>query len=315
MVKLQQSANIILNKCLKVKKGESVLIITDNNRINLAHILLKQAQKLTKAKLINIPIGERNGEEPPKYAAREMKIHDVILILTTRSLTHTKASRDALKTRARIASMPGITKEMLERAIDVNYKELEKQTKKIKQLLDKGKQVRITTKKGTNIKFSIKGRKAEGSAGILKEKGTLGNLPAGESFLAPLEKTANGKYIIDGSVLNFKIKDPITIEVKNGYAINIKGKKEAKILKKVLQDVKDKNAYNIAELGIGTNPKAKITGNVLEDEKAKGTCHLALGNNIGFGGKVDVPVHIDGVLLKPTIFIDGKVIIKDGKII
>ncbi len=90
---------------------------------------------------------------------------------------------------------------------------------------------------------------------------------------------------------------------------------EAKLLNEILEKVKNKKAYNIAELGIGTNPKAVITGSTLEDEKVKGTCHLALGNNIGFGGKIDVPVHIDGVIKKPTIFIDAKVIIKDGKLI
>jgi leucyl aminopeptidase (aminopeptidase T) len=315
MVKLQQAANIILKTCMGIKKGESVLIITDKNRIDIAHVLFKQAQKLTKVKLLNIPIGSRSGEEPPEYVENEMLKHNVILILTTKSLTHTKATRNAAKKGARIASMPGITKEMLERAIDVDYKEMEKQTEKMKQLLNKGTKVKITTKKGTNIKFSIKGRKAKGSAGILSKKRALGNLPAGESFLAPVENTANGKIIIDGSILNLKIKNKITIKVKNGYAENIKGKFEAKLLNEILEKVKNKKAYNIAELGIGTNPKAIVTGNTLEDEKVKGTCHLALGNNIGFGGKTDVPVHIDGVIKKPTIFIDGKVIIKDGKLL
>ncbi len=199
--------------------------------------------------------------------------------------------------------------------IDLDYNEMEKLTKKLKQILDKGKQVKITAKTGTNLTFSIKGRKTEAAGSPIKTKGRIGNLPAGEAYIAPLEGTANGKYIIDGSVLKSKIKDPITIEVKDGFAINIKGKKEAKLLREILEDVKDKNAFNIAELGIGTNPKAIITGNTLEDEKVKGTCHLALGNNIGFGGKIDVPVHIDGVIKKPTIFIDAKVIIKDGKLI
>jgi leucyl aminopeptidase (aminopeptidase T) len=315
MTTLTKSANIILKECLQVKNDESVLIITDKNRIELAQILLKQAQKLTKVKLLNIQIGERPGEEPPEYAAKEMIKHNVILILTTKSITHTKAARRAAKKVARIASMPGITKEMLERAIDVNYKEMEKLTEKLKQLLNKGNEVIIKTKKGTNIKFSIKGRKTEGSAGILNKRGVLGNLPSGEAFLAPVENTANGTIVIDGSILNLKIKNNITIKVKNGYAETIKGDFEAKLLKEILEKVKNKKAYNLAELGIGTNPKAIVTGNVLEDEKAKGTCHLALGNNKGFGGKTEVPVHIDGIILKPTIYIDGKVIIKDGKII
>ncbi|MBW2965577.1 aminopeptidase [Candidatus Woesearchaeota archaeon] len=313
MARLTKAIKTILNNCMQIKKGESVLIITDNNKIDLAESLLKEAHKITKANLINIPIGERHGEEPSKNIAEEMKRYDAILILTTYSLTHTKASRDAAKKGARIASMPGVTEEMMKRAIDVDYKEIERQTKRLKEILDKGNDVRVTTKKGTDLSFSIKGRKAEYWEGI--KKGMIKNLPTGESFLAPVEGTANGRFVIDGSVLSFKIENPITVEVKNGFATNIKGGNEADLLRKVLENVKDKNAFNIAEFGIGTNPKAKITGNVLEDEKVKGTCHLAFGNNVGFGGKTDVPIHIDGIILKPTIFVDGKIIIKDGKLI
>ncbi len=315
MATLTQAANTVLKECMQVKKEESVLIITDSNRKELAQVILEQAQKLAKTKLLSIQIGERSGEEPLEDAGDEMVKHDVILILTTKSLTHTKAARRAAKKGARIASMPGITKEMLERSVDVDYKEMEKQTEKMKQILNNGKEAVIKTKKGTNIKFSIEKRKAEGSAGILNKKGALGNLPAGEAFLAPVENTANGKIIIDGSILNLKIKNPITIKVKDGYAETIEGKFEARLLKETLEKVRNKKAYNIAELGIGTNPKAIVTGSTLEDEKVKGTCHLAFGNNKGFGGKIEVPVHIDGIILRPTIFIDGKVMMKDGKIL
>jgi len=312
MSRLTKAIKTILNDCMKIK-DEKVLIITDNNRISVAEQLLKEAQKITEAKLINIPIGTRHGEEPPEYVRKEMLKNKAILILTSFSLTHTKASRDAAKKGAKIASMPGATEDMIKRTIDINYKEIENQTKKLKKVLDRGKNVRITTKRGTDLRFSIKGRKAECWDGI--KKGMIKNLPTGESFLAPIEGSANGKFVIDGSVLNLKIKNPITIEVKDGFAESIKGKKEAKILREILERLRNKNAYNIAEFGIGANEKAKITGNVLEDEKVKGTCHIALGNNIGFGGKINVSIHVDGIILKPTIFIDEKIIIKDGKLL
>jgi len=74
-----------------------------------------------------------------------------------------------------------------------------------------------------------------------------------------------------------------------------------------------KLACNIAELGIGTNDQAILSGRVLEDEKVMGTVHIALGNNFGFGGTCQVPMHLDGILLSPTLTIDGQVVIKDGK--
>ena len=102
--------------------------------------------------------------------------------------------------------------------------------------------------------------------------------------------------------------------VKDGYATNIIGNRQAKELKQTLDNINNKNAFNIAELGIGTNPKAIITGNILEDEKVLGTAHIAFGKNSSFGGKVDVPIHIDGVFNKPTIYVDKKLIIDDGKL-
>ena len=315
MLKLIQAADIILKECLQVKKQEKVLIITDKNKLDIADILLKQAEKISNAKLIQIPVGKIHGQEPPAEAANEMKDYDVILIPTTMSLTHTKASRNAAEQGARIASMPGINKEMMQRAINLDYEEMARTTNKIKEILDKGKQAKITTQAGTDITFSIDKRKAVAGTGLLREKGLIGNLPAGEAYIAPIEGTVDGKIIVDGSIINKKIENPITIIIENGFAVRIDGNKEADELTEFLTNVKDKNAYNLAELGIGTNEKAIVTGNILEDEKAKGTCHLALGNNIGFGGKTDVPVHIDGIILSPTIFIDGKVIIKDGKLL
>ncbi|MBW2981407.1 aminopeptidase [Candidatus Woesearchaeota archaeon] len=314
MSDLKTAARVILKDCLKIKKREKVLIITNPHKLDFVHVLLKEAQKITEAKLITIPVARRSGEEPPKYVARKMKLYDIILILTAYSLTHTKASRDAAKAGARIASMPGITEDMMKRAIDINYKLLENQTKKLKKLMEKGKEVRVISNAGTDIRFSIKGRLAETCSGIIRRR-MIKNLPAGEVFIAPVEGTADGVYKIDGSILRRKIKTKITVIVKEGYAVKIRGGREAKALRETLKDVKDLKAYNIAELGIGINPKAKITGNTLEDEKVKGTCHLAFGNNVGFGGKVNVPVHIDGIIKKPSIFIDGKIIIKDGKFI
>ena len=71
---------------------------------------------------------------------------------------------------------------------------------------------------------------------------------------------------------------------------------------------------NIAELGIGTNEKAIVTGVVLEDEKAMGTVHVALGDNASMGGTVHAPIHLDGVVLKPTLMVDETVILEAGKL-
>ncbi|MBI2207919.1 aminopeptidase [Candidatus Woesearchaeota archaeon] len=306
--------NIILKKCLDLKRNESVLIVTDSKLYHLAKEFFYQATKITKkVKLATIPIPKVNGTEPQKGIAKEMLKYDVEILITTKSLSHTNARIKASKKGVRIVIMPGITKQILERTIGIDYKKLEKLHKKLADIMDKGKKAAITTKLGTKLVFSIKGRKAYGrDTGLFTKKGAFGNLPTGEIFIAPVEKTANGVYIVDASFAGVgKLKNPLKLYVKNGYVNKIEGK-DAKKLKNLLNPL-GKKARNIAEFGIGTNNKAMITGNILEDEKAIGTCHIALGNNIGFGGKVSVQLHLDGIIKNPTILIDNKKIMDNGK--
>ena len=309
-----KSVNIVFKKCLALKKNEKVLIITDSKLYDISKLFYNVAKKTTKTiKIIKIPIPKVSGTEPSKEVAKEMLNYDIELLITTKSLSHTKARKNACKNGARIASMPGITKDMIKRTIDINYNQLIKNNKKIADILDKGKKIRLKTKLGTDLEFSINGRKAYGrESGIYDKKGKWGNLPEGEIFIAPVEGTANGVYVVDASFASIgKLKNPIKLFVKNGYAIKIIGK-NAKKLENLLNSV-GKEARNMAEFGIGTNEKAKVTGKVLEDEKVKGTCHIALGNNDGFGGKVNVQLHLDGVIRKPTIFVDDKKIMENGK--
>ena len=72
---------------------------------------------------------------------------------------------------------------------------------------------------------------------------------------------------------------------------------------------------SLAELGIGTNPAATLTGNVLEDEKAIGTIHLAFGSSAGMGGVNVASVHIDCVVLHPTVELDGERVLDDGRLL
>lgn len=313
MGELKQATLIILNTCMQAKEGESVLIITDKNKKEIADSLVNASKELSlKPTLIEIPELKINGQEPPESTAQAMKQFDICILVTSKSLTHTKARRNACKADSRIATMPNATVEMIKRTIPINYQELQERNTKLVKLLEKTEIVKITTQKGTDITMNIKGRDIHGiNDGLYTQKGQYGNLPCGEVCLAPIEGTTNGKFIVDASMGTGKLPSPLTIEVKNGFAISITGEHAQKI-KDMFKDL-PKEAYNIAELGIGTNPNAKITGNVLEDEKVLGTAHIALGNNKSFGGDVDVPIHIDGIFRAPTIYLDNKMIIEQGK--
>lgn len=311
-MQLDKSCRIILSQCMNMKSNESCLIVTDSKLKNIGKILHKNALKITKkSKIIFTSIPKNHGTEPPSNIAKEMLKHYVVLLATTKSLSHTRARKNATNKGARIASMPGITADMMKRALNVDFNKIKNINKRlINQLKNKNK-IKIMTKKGTNIEFYTKGRKWIEDDGIYTKKGAFGNLPAGEIFIAPLENKTKGRIIVDASIGGIgKVDKNIEIIVKDGFITNVIGGKTANQFKKLL---KSKLYKNIAELGIGTNYKAKITGNVLEDEKAAGTCHVAFGNNRHFGGKIDVPFHVDVVIKNPTIYADGVAVIKDGK--
>jgi leucyl aminopeptidase (aminopeptidase T) len=160
--------------------------------------------------------------------------------------------------------------------------------------------------------MSIAGMKSEADGGILTKPGSFGNLPAGETMLAPVEGTTNGIFIVEGAFASIPTDKPINVTVNDGMATSISGGKAAVELDTTVNRIGDK-ARNIAELGIGTNPKADPNGSVLEAEKAYGTVHIALGNNMSYGGTVNVPFHSDGIILSPTLTIDNQVILKNGE--
>lgn len=311
--KLKQAVQISLNQSLDVKEGEKVLVIADDNTREIGDLFLEEAKKITFAEMIIIPAAKVHGEEPSDEAADKMLNYDVIIAATTKSLTHTNSLKAACEIRARAATLPGITEEILERAIPVDYEKMAGDTHKLKDLLDKGKEARVVSDNRTDIIFSIEGREAKAGTGVIRTKGDKGNLPAGEAYIAPVEGSAEGKFVIDGSVLDMRVSTPITVLVEKGHGVRITGGREADMLREELDKLSHKDAYNIAELGIGTNPKARITGKVLEDEKVKGTAHIALGKNSGFGGHVDIPIHLDGVFRRPTVYIDRKMIIDRGE--
>jgi leucyl aminopeptidase (aminopeptidase T) len=318
MASLEKAAEVVLKKCMALKSFESCLIITDENKLKIAKAFLNEAEKITKnVKLIQIPVAKVNGEEPPKDAAGQMKEYDVILIPITKSLSWTTARKEATDSGARVASMPGITEEIMERCVDIPYESMKMATSELAGKLGSADIIEITSPGGTSLKLSVKGMEWHGlDSGIYDEPGKWGNLPSGETFVAPVEGSTNGVAVIDASMAGVgKLERPITITIKDGFAVEFKGGQEAKKLKQLLDNVGSKKAFNVAELGIGTNPKARVTGVVLEDEKVAGTCHIAFGNNSLFGGTVDVPIHVDGVIKKPTIKADGKLIMKDGELV
>lgn len=307
MQKHVDAAKSVLHQNLHVKSDEQILIVTDTDLKDIAEIFHQAGTELgNETILMEMATRSKPGEEPPQPVSEAMKFADVVFCITKQSLTHTKARKEASANGARVATMPGMTLDMLEEgAITADYTEVEKLTAQYCESLEKGEKVEI--KKGNDtISFSIKGRKAIPSTGVFREKGESGNLPSGESYIAPIEDSANGTMTIDGSIAGIGVlSEPVILRVENGKLVDASGEKG----KQLLALLGNGAGRTIAEFGIGTNKKARLTGNVLEDEKVYGTVHIAFGSNKSFGGVTEAGVHIDCVIKEPIVHIDRERII------
>lgn len=309
---MEISKNVLIN-CLDLQEKESFLVVTDDAKKELAESLY-QAGQLLGAESMIVVMKERakSGQEPPAAISAAMANANVVVCITEHSLTHTQARKNAVAAGARVATMPGITEDMfLEGAISADYSKVKELTEQVTELLTLGKRVRIE-KGGFALVFSIDKRSGIPSTGMYVNPGESGNLPSGEAYIAPMEGSAEGRILIDGSIAGIgKLSSPLLLTVEKGRIVSADGD----TAEKLLGILGDGDGRLLGEFGIGTNDKARITGVVLEDEKVYGTIHVAFGSNNTFGGTVSAGVHIDCVVTKPDVYIDELLIMENGRLV
>jgi len=317
LLKIQKAARIALKDYMGLEESENLLVIADPKMREIA-LAIYEAGIIIAKEAFYIEMRERevNGEEPPEQIADLMKAVDVVVAVTSKSLTHTNARREASKNGVRVGTMPGITEETMIRCLNGNIDKVLEITKKVHNAFQNVSKVKVLAKHGTNVTFDTTNRKSVASTGILRNIGESGNLPSGEVYIAPVENSVNGIIAFDASIANLGVlTHPVYIEVKNGVIKKISGRGgDARLFGKLVNRYGEKSK-TVGEFGIGTNPYAKVCGEILEDEKVLGTVHFAFGNNISFGGTIDVAFHIDGIISKPTVYFDDKIIMEDGKLL
>ncbi len=311
---LKRAIQSVFKDCLRLKTTESLLILADAPMQNLAASFHQCVTHFNQQSIfLVLPALKSVNNEPSQSIARLLKEVDVAILLTSNSLSHTTARRTACKSGTRIVSMPNVTEEILTRTMTSDYKEMMRRSRRIADILTIGHSVTIQTDAGTDLSFSIIRKKGKTDTGMIHEKGLFSNLPAGEACIGPVEGSANGKLVVDLSFARVGLlENPVKFTIRDGYVQRIAGNSEAESIRHLLRPYGTPGRL-IAELGIGTNPHAKVTGCTLEDEKSIGTAHIALGNNLSFEGKNDVKCHFDGVFKDPTIWIDNKLILKKGE--
>lgn len=314
MTNMEKSAHSVVKECLQIKKNEIVLILCDEPQVEKAELLYRAASIRSKnVQMLQIPRHHLEKGTLPQHVTDYMQKMNVIIAITSLSISHTAGRRAACKKGARCISMPNITDQTFSRLARADYQKISRLSSKLRDILTIGKEAYLTAPNGTDLYLPIQGRQGYADVGVVHDAGKFSNMPAGEASIAPEVLKSQGTLVVDsGMGILPQEREPLTISIKNGRAVRISGKRSAKRLSRYLTGF-GKMSRMVAEFGIGTNRSAKLCGFTLEDEKVLGTAHIALGNNVSFGGDNDVPVHVDGVIYKATVVIDGKMILKNGK--
>jgi len=309
---------------LNVSAGDSVLIVVDTESDALCWQALAAAGTAHGADVtvaLSLPVGA-HGHEPPTAIAAAMHASDHVMLCTTRALAHSDAAKRCQVEGRTIFFMEEITPAMLSRGATLaDYEDMQVLGQTVMNAWTGANWVHVTTDQGTDLECSVEGREGLFIAGKAFRSESLGMcccaFPDGEAVIAPREGTANGVVVFDTTAhVVGRIAEPMRLQVENGVVTDITGGREAEVWMEVLEAQDDPNSWKFpAEIAIGLNPKAAVTGTLREDKKLLGSCHMAVGTNADFGGTVKAKVHMDGLMRYPTISFDGENVVEAGKIL
>ena len=315
-LELIQSAEKLVREVIGVKKEDKVLVVTDAEKLMVGKAFALSCRGLgAETVLAVLPLTGEHGNEPPATIAAAMKAADVVFAPTTHAITHTRARLDAFAAGARVVILRGVTEDMMVKGgMTVDFHDLKEKTEKVSQILTDADEITVTSEAGTDATFSVAGRKAFSLDGFFHQDYGFAVLPPGEAPTCPVEGTMNGSLVFDYSMDGIgKLSQPLKLEVKDGEAISVSGGiEDVQFLEKIFE--RDATARNIAEFAVGTNPNARLIGNLAEDKKLAGTVHFAIGDNESLGGKVRSSIHLDGLMLKPSVLVDKKLLVEKGKL-
>jgi aminopeptidase len=315
MSELERAVAAVVRECLGVGEGETVLVICNPVTQGLGE-RLRDAADDAGADAIMAVMAERasHAAEPPEPVAAAMLEANVVLAPTVQSLSHTAARKAATEAGARIATLPGVTEEMLARVMSADMVELRRRSNAIADLLTAGREARIVCRNGSDLRLGIEGRSGIPDAGDLRQPGAFGNLPCGEGFIAPVEGTSEGRLVVDGTIATLGAGgEPAELVVEGGHLVSASGTRGQRLMDLLAGHGAD--GTNVAELGIGTNEKARLSGEVLEDEKILGSAHVAFGASAAIGGTVQVPIHLDCLVMEPDVTVDDAPVVRNGALI
>ena len=311
MTGLARAVRTVVRNCLAVAPGENVLVVVDEPLQDVGEALRREAQAAqADAVLAVMSERENHGVEPPPPIAAALAACDVFIAPTSRSLSHTQARKRATDNGARGATMPTVTADMLARLMDADFDVLRARSRAVADLLSAADEAHVTCPRGTDLHLDLSGREAIADDGDLTAPGAFGNLPCGEGFIAPRggEGTVATRSLASIGIVT---GHPAHLDVEGGRLTKAAGPEGERLF--ALLTGAGELGTNLAELGVGTNERARLTGNILEDEKILGTVHVAFGASAGIGGTVSVPIHLDVVVTDATLTIGDTPVLDAGR--
>jgi aminopeptidase len=349
MSKLDEAALIAMRDCVALREGEEVLIMSnfEGDALTISRALFEQTKALGGKPVIVIQKQKNVYDIAENSAIAAIRSEqDVMIYMTADKLGKDPygmnvgyVGRDGQKydnpyflavwgnRRSRGFFSPGATVDMFQRCVPIDYAELKRRSANLKAVFDAGKEVHVTSPAGTDVRLSIEGRQGKTDNGDYSVPGQAGNLPAGETYVSPVVGSTRGTIVFDGTIIligNGVIpKTPVRVDFTDGYVSKVSGGDEAKELLKVIErgerlakenglKEEERNARHLGELGIGLNYAARMTGNILEDEKLGKTVHFAIGAN--YDNDAKALIHQDCLVMNPSMWVDEKQIMKNGNV-
>jgi leucyl aminopeptidase (aminopeptidase T) len=302
---------------LGVKPGEKVAVLHNGPQKMMAEGIAEASrQRDADVRILEFEAASRSGIEPPEEVVELLRWADAGFGVTSASLSHTRARIDACAGGLRFASMSMLTPDIFLRAVAIDYPWMEAAGKELARLLTEADTCRLVSSEGTDAVLSIAGRTGRNDDGDLRLPGAFGNLPAGEGYVAPVENAGDGTLVFDGALTGWgRLEEPLAVRIEAGSIVEAHGPAAEYLLATLDAAEPAGSGRRVAELGIGTNPAARIIGIVLEDEKVLGTAHVAFGTSTGVGGVNQSTVHIDGIMRRPTLYIGDTCVLDAGRLL
>lgn len=319
LVGVLRGARKIVRTCARVRPDEQVVVVADTDTTDVAEALAAAVVEVTGDVVMTVmPPRRVDGDEPPAVVAAALAAATVALIPVSYSISHSSAVRAALRGGTRVLALPAATADQLVRGgAEADFEAQAPTVRRVAARLTEAAAAHLTTPAGTDCTFDLSGRSGNAHDCVLDRPGKFSAFPNIEANISPVDGSARGVIVFDGSIPNLRLggplREPVRCTVKDGNIVKVDGGHEARMIAQIWAALGDAAVYNIAQLAIGLNPEVLVlTGRWAQDHGAFGTVHIGIGTSANLGGTTKAAAHFDGMMYRPTLMLDGKPLLEDG---